>query len=37
MTTKVAQLHLPKIKQASGAINATVVDLTAFERASADF
>ena len=35
MTTKVAQLHLPKITQASGAINATVVDLTAFQRASA--
>ena len=34
MPDKVAQLHLPAIKQASGAINATVVDLTAFERAS---
>ena len=35
MPDKVAQLHLPAIKQASGALNATVVDLTAFERASA--
>ena len=34
MPDKVAQLHLPAIKQASGALNATVVDLTAFERAS---
>jgi hypothetical protein len=30
MTTKVAQLHLPKIKSASGALNAAVVDLTDF-------
>ena len=35
MPDKVAELHLPAIKQASGALNATVVDLTAFERASA--
>ena len=34
MPDKVAELHLPAIKQASGALNATVVDLTAFERAS---
>ena len=34
MPDKVAQLHLPAIKQAEGALNATVVDLTAFERAS---
>ena len=34
MPDKVAQLHLPKIKQAAGDLNATIVDLTAFERAS---
>jgi len=35
MPVKVAQLHLPKIQQAGGVLNATVVDLTDFTRASA--
>lgn len=34
MPDKVAQLHLPEIQQAAGVLNATVVDLTDFTRAS---